>query len=63
MFCFDWKIETNPRAPKIKVNDKVRVTKYKNKYKKNVTLKIVWVKYSLLIQFWKLIFAIIELKF
>ena len=24
------KIETNPKAPKFKVNDKVRITKYKN---------------------------------
>ena len=29
-FAFTEKIETNPKAPKFKVNDRVRITKYKN---------------------------------
>ena len=28
------KIETNPKAPKFKVNDKVRISKYKNIFSK-----------------------------
>ena len=28
------KIETNPKAPKFKVNDRVRITKYKNNFSK-----------------------------
>ena len=36
------KIETNPKAPKSKVNDRVRITKYKNifSYTKNWSRKI-----------------------
>ena len=42
------KIKTNPKAYKIKVNDRVRITKYKNVLV-NVTLKIGQKKYLLLI--------------
>ena len=31
------KIETNPKAPKFKVNDSVRITKYKNIFSKGYT--------------------------
>ena len=31
------KIETNPKAPKFKVNDSVRITKYKNIFSKGST--------------------------
>ena len=31
------KIETNPKAPKFKVNDRVRITKYKNIFSKGNT--------------------------
>ena len=31
------KIETNPKAPKCKVNDRVRITKYKNIFSKGYT--------------------------
>ena len=31
------KIETNPKAPKFKVNDRVRLTKYKNIFSKSCT--------------------------
>ena len=31
------KIETNPEAPKFKVNDKVRITKYKNNFSEGYT--------------------------
>ena len=31
------KIETNPKAPKFKVNDRVRITKYKNIFGKDYT--------------------------
>ena len=31
------KIETNPKAPKFKVNDRVRITKYKNIFSKSYT--------------------------
>ena len=30
-------IETNPKAPKFKVNDRVRITKYKNIFSKSYT--------------------------
>ena len=35
------KIETNPKAPKFKVNDSVRITKYKNIFSKGST-EICW---------------------
>ena len=41
------KVETNSEAPKFKVNERVRITKYK----KRVTLKICQRKYLLLIPF------------
>ena len=44
------KIETNHKAPKFKVNDKVRITKHKN-ILLNVPLKISQKKYLLLIPF------------
>ena len=31
------KIETNPKSPKFKVNDRVRITKYKNIFSKGYT--------------------------
>ena len=31
------KTETNPKAPKFKVNDRVRITKYKNIFSKDYT--------------------------
>ena len=31
-FALTEKIETNPKAPKFKVNDRVRITKYKNTF-------------------------------
>ena len=31
------KIETNPKTPKFKVNDRVRITKYKNIFSKGYT--------------------------
>ena len=31
------KIETNPKAPKFQVNDRVRITKYKNIFSKDYT--------------------------
>ena len=48
------KIETNHKTPKFKVNDKARITKYKNIFS-NITLKIGQENYLLLILFWKLI--------
>ena len=33
------KFETNPKAPKIKVNDKFKITKYKNIFSKGYTEK------------------------
>ena len=32
--AFTEKIETNPKAPKLKVNDRVTITKYKNSFSK-----------------------------
>ena len=34
--CCTWagKVETNPKAPKLKVGDRVRIKKYKNVFKK-----------------------------
>ena len=42
--AFTEKIETNPKAPKFKVNDRVRITKFKNILVK-VTLTIFQQKY------------------
>ena len=36
------KIEINPRALKLKVNDRVRITKYKNIFSKGYTEKCSW---------------------
>ena len=47
---FTEKIETNSKAPKFKVNDRVRITNYKNILVK-VTLKIDQEKYLLSIRF------------
>ena len=55
------KIETNHKAPKFKVNDRVRITKYKNIFVK-VTLNIGQEKYLLLILSWKLILGHIKSK-
>ena len=35
--AFTEKIETNPKAPKFKVNDRVRIIKYKNIFSKGYT--------------------------
>ena len=60
--AFTEKIETNLKAnEKFKVNDRVRITKYKNILVK-VTLKIRQEIYLLLILFWKLILRHIKLK-
>ena len=45
------KNETNSKAPKFKVNDRVIITKYKNALVK-VALKIGEENYLLLISFW-----------
>ena len=47
------KIETNPKAPKFKVNDRVRITRHKNIFSKGYWSreKFVQEKYSLLILF------------
>ena len=55
------KIETMPKVPKFTVNDRVRITKYKNILAK-VILKIGQEKYLLSILFYKLIFGLINLK-
>ena len=36
-FALTEKIETNPKSPKLKVNDRVRITKYKNIFSKSYT--------------------------
>ena len=54
-------IETNPKASKIKVDDRVRITKYNN-FLVEVTLKICQEKYLLSILYWKLILWCIKLK-
>ena len=51
------KIETNPKASKFKVNDRVRTTKYKI-----FTLKIGQGKYLSLIFFWKLTLGLTKLN-
>ena len=58
------KIEINPKAPKFKVNHRVRITKYNNIFCKGCkgTLKIVQEKNLLLILFGKLILGLIKLK-
>ena len=57
------KIKTNSKAPKLTVNDRVRITKYKNIFSKgyieNWYLFIYYINYILSILFWKLI---LELK-
>ena len=47
------KIETDPKAPKFKVNDRVRITRHKNIFSKGYWSreKFVQEKYSLLILF------------
>ena len=35
--AFTEKIETNAKAPKFKINDRVRITKYKNMFSKGYT--------------------------
>ena len=58
---FTEKIETNPKDPKFKVNDRVRITKYKN-ILVNVTLKIGQEKYLFLTLFCESILGLIKLK-
>ena len=54
-------IKTNLQATKIKVNDKVRITKYKNIFSKD-SLKTGQGKYLLSILFSKLILELTRLK-
>ena len=54
-------IESNPKVLKFKVNDRVRITKYKNILVK-IVLKIGQEKYLLSILFCKLNLELIELK-
>ena len=55
------RIETNPKAPKFKVNDRVRITKYKNIFSKNCTKN--WSREIFIIDsFWKKILGLINLK-
>ena len=55
------RIETNPKAPKFKVNDRVRITKYKNIFSKNCTKN--WSREIFIINsFWKKILGLINLK-
>ena len=56
------KIETNHKTPKFKVNDRVRMIRYKNIFCK-VTLKIGQEKYLLSILFWKMILGHINQRF
>ena len=56
------KIETNHKTPKFKVNDRVRMIRYKNIFCK-VTLKIGQEKYLLSILFWKIILGHINQRF
>ena len=54
-------IESNPKAPKFKVNDRVRITKYTNIFRKGYIGN--WSrKYLSLILFWKLILGRIKLN-
>ena len=53
-FCFDWKKETNPKAPNSKFNGRAWVTTYKT-FLVKVTLDISPGKFLLLILFSKLI--------
>ena len=55
------KIETNLKASTFQVNDKVRITKYKNILLK-VSLKIGQDKYLFFILFYKLILGLIKLR-
>ena len=55
------KTETNPKAPRFKVNDRVRITNIII-FLVNVILKNCQEKYSLLILFWKLILGPIKLR-
>ena len=54
------KNEINPKAPKIKVNDRFRIKKYEKLLVK-VTLEIGQEKFLLLILWWRLIFGLIKL--
>ena len=55
------KNETNARASKFKVNDRVIITKYKNIFS-IFTLKIGQEKYLSLILFWQLILGLKKIK-
>ena len=56
------KIETNLKAPKFKVNDTIRITKYKNIFSKIYTENWSRDKYLLSTLFGKLILGLIKLK-
>ena len=56
------KIETNLKAPKFKVNDTIRIAKYKNIFSKIYTENWSRDKYLLSTLFGKLILGLIKLK-
>ena len=56
-----WMKNTETKVPKFKVNDRVRITKYKNTLVR-VTLKTGQGKYLLSTLCWKLILGLIKLK-
>ena len=59
--AFTEKIETNAKAPKFKINDRVRITKYKNMFSKGYTenwSREIFIVDSVL----KLIIGLINLK-
>ena len=60
-FALTEKIETNPKAFKFKVNDRVRITKY-TIFFRIFTLKIGQEKYLSLIFFWKLTLGLTKLN-
>ena len=57
------KIETNLKSPKFKVNDTIRITKYKNIFSKIYTENWSRDTYLLSTLFWKLILGLIKLRF
>ena len=59
--AFTEKIETNAKAPKFKINDRVRITKYKNMFSKGYTEN--WSREIFIIDsVLKLIIGLINLK-
>ena len=58
-FAFTENIESNPKAPKFELNDRVRITKYKTIFSKGYTKN--WSREIFIIN-WKLILVPIRLK-